>query len=110
MAEPQPGPASARLVIASGNPGKLTEYRELLAGNGLELEGLETGVAESEDGYAANATLKAEAASAATGLPALGDDSGLEVAAMAGFPGLHSARLASTQSERHRLQIGRAHV
>ena len=96
-----------RLVIASGNPGKLTEYRELLAGNGLELEGLETGVAENADSYGANARRKAEAASTATGLPALGDDSGLEVAALAGFPGLHSARLASSQDERHRLLFGR---
>ena len=94
-------------MIASANPGKLTEYRELLAGNGLELEGLETGVAENADSYGANARRKAEAASTATGLPALGDDSGLEVAALAGFPGLHSARLASSQDERHRLLFAR---
>ena len=50
--------------------------------------------------YADNARLKAEAAAAATGLWALGDDSGLEVAALDGFPGLHSARLAPTQRER----------
>ena len=62
----------------------------------VEATGLDTGVAEDGDTYAANAALKAEAASAAAGVPALGDDSGLEVAALGGFPGLHSARLAAT--------------
>ena len=90
-----------RLLIASGNPGKLSEYRELLAGCGLELAGIATGVAEDADSYAANAKLKAEAACAAAGLPALGDDSGLEVAALDGFPGVRSARLGATQQERH---------
>ena len=50
--------------------------------------------------YAANATLKAEAASARTGLPAIGDDSGVEVDALDGFPGLLSALLGPTQKER----------
>ena len=90
-----------RLLIASGNPGKLSEYRELLAGCGLELASIETGVAEDADSYAANAKLKAEAACAAAGLPALADDSGLEVAALDGFPGVRSARLGATQQERH---------
>ena len=90
-----------RLLIASGNRGKLTEYRELLARCGLELVGLETGVAEDGDSYAANATLKAEAACAAAGLPALGDDTGLEVAGLDGFPGVRSARLGVTQEARH---------
>lgn len=90
-----------RLLIASGNPGKLSEYRELLAGCGVELASIETGVAEDAGSYAANAKLKAEAACAATGLPALGDDSGLEVAALDGFPGVRSARLGVTQQERH---------
>ena len=51
--------------------------------------------------YAANAALKAEAAWRATGLPALGDDSGVEVEALGGEPGLHSRRLAPTQAERN---------
>jgi XTP/dITP diphosphohydrolase len=92
-----------RLVIASANPGKLREFRELLANCGLELEGLATGVVEDAGTYAGNATRKAEAACAAVGLPALGDDTGLEVVALEGFPGLHSARLAGTQAGRQRL-------
>lgn len=60
----------------------------------------DSGVEETGSTYADNARLKAAAAAAATGLWALGDDSGLEVAALAGFPGLHSARLAPTQRER----------
>ena len=51
--------------------------------------------------YAENAILKAAAAAEATGLPALGDDSGLEVAALAGEPGLHSRRLGRTQAARN---------
>jgi len=97
----RPRTISNRLLIASGNPGKLTEYQELLSGCGLELQGMETGVVEDADSYAGNATLKAEAACAAAGLPALGDDSGLEVAALDGFPGVRSARLGATQEERH---------
>ena len=95
-----------RILIASGNPGKLREYRELLASTGLRLEGLDTGVAEDADTYAGNATLKAEAACATGGLPALGDDTGLEVAALDGYPGLRSARVAATQEGRHRLLFG----
>jgi XTP/dITP diphosphohydrolase len=96
-----------RLVIASANPGKVREFRELLAGAGLELSGLDTGVPEDADTYAANAALKAEAASAAAGLPALGDDSGLEVAALDGYPGVRSARVAATQTERERALLER---
>jgi XTP/dITP diphosphohydrolase len=57
--------------------------------------------------YEENAVLKAEAVSVAAGLPALGDDTGLEVACLDGFPGLRSARLAPTQEERNRLLFGR---
>lgn len=60
----------------------------------------DTGIEETGGTYADNARLKAEAALRATGLWALGDDSGLEVEALDGFPGLHSARLAPTQVER----------
>jgi XTP/dITP diphosphohydrolase len=96
-----------RLVLASGNPGKLRELEELLAVAGVELSGLDTGVAEDADTYAGNAARKAEAATAAAGLPALGDDSGLEVAALDGFPGPRSARLAATQAERERMLFDR---
>ena len=58
-------------------------------------------VEETGASYAENAILKAEAAARATGSPALGDDSGLEVTALGGAPGLHSKRLAGTQPERN---------
>jgi XTP/dITP diphosphohydrolase len=89
-----------KLVLATGNAGKLGEYRELLAGTGLELVAHDTEVDEVGETYAANARLKAEAALAASGLPALGDDSGVEVDALGGFPGIRSARLGPTQEER----------
>jgi XTP/dITP diphosphohydrolase len=57
--------------------------------------------------YEANAALKAEAAAAITGRPALADDSGLEVEALGGFPGLYSARQAPTPEERNRVLLAR---
>jgi len=89
-----------RLVIASGNAGKLREYRELLANTGFELVAFDTEVDEVGETYVENARLKAETASNRSELPALGDDSGVEVEVLGGFPGLHSARLAPTQEER----------
>ncbi len=94
-------------MIASTNQGKLDEFRDLLAPSGFELEGIETDVPEDADTYSGNATLKAEAACIAAALPALGDDSGLEVEALDGLPGLRSARLGTTQEERHRLLLAR---
>jgi XTP/dITP diphosphohydrolase len=92
--------AEGRLVIASGNAGKLREYRELLAGTGFELVAFDSEVDEVGETYSDNARLKAETASSRSGLPALGDDSGVEVEALGGFPGLRSARLGPTQEER----------
>ena len=89
-----------KLVIASGNAGKLGEYRQLLAAAGLELVAYDHQVDETGSTYAENARLKAGAASSASGLPALGDDSGLEVDVLDGFPGIRSARLGPTQKER----------
>ena len=57
--------------------------------------------------YAANARLKAEAAVSRSGLPSLGDDSGVEVEALGGFPGIRSARLGPTQKERTEVLLGR---
>ena len=89
-----------RLVIATGNTGKLREYRELLAGTGIELIAFDSEVDEVGETYADNARLKAEAAVARSGLTALGDDSGVEVEALGGFPGIRSARLGPTQEDR----------
>jgi XTP/dITP diphosphohydrolase len=89
-----------RLVIASGNTGKLSEYRELLAGAGVELVAFDSEVEEVGETYADNARLKADAGAARSGLAALGDDSGVEVEALGGFPGIRSARLGPTQEER----------
>jgi XTP/dITP diphosphohydrolase len=95
-----------RLVIATGNPGKLREYEELLGAAGFEVVGCDTRVEETGSTYAENATLKAMTALEETGLPSLGDDSGIEVDALAGYPGLQSARLGSTQVERTAILLG----
>jgi XTP/dITP diphosphohydrolase len=90
--------AEPTLVLASHNPGKLAELRALLAGRPVEVvPGATLGLAEpveSGRSFAANARIKAAAAAAAAGLPALADDSGLVVAALGGRPGVRSARWA----------------
>ena len=86
----------ARLVIATGNAGKLREFRALLADLPFEVVSqTECGVApvaETGASFLENALLKARHASAVTGLPAIADDSGLEVDALGGAPGIYSAR------------------
>ncbi len=93
-------PDRPRLVIASGNAGKLREYRDLLSGAGVELVAFDTEIDEAGEAYADNARLKAESALERSGLASLGDDSGLEVEGLGGFPGIRSARLGPTQQER----------
>jgi XTP/dITP diphosphohydrolase len=87
-----------RLVIATHNEGKLRELRELLAPFGIEANSAaELGLDEPDETgttFAANARLKAQAATTMTGLPAFADDSGLSVDALGGEPGIHSARWA----------------
>ena len=92
-----------RLVLATRNAHKVVELREILAGSldraGLELVGLDAfagleDVVESGVTFADNALLKARYAAAATGLPALADDSGLAVDVLGGSPGVFSARWA----------------
>ena len=88
-----------RLVLATQNPGKRREYLAMLPELGAHLVlpaelDLDFDVPETGATYTANARLKAEALARASGLPALGDDSGLEVAALGGAPGLYSARYA----------------
>lgn len=87
-----------RIVVASGNPGKLKELCALLEDFGAELvPQSELGVPdaeESEESFADNALIKARNASRRTGLAAVADDSGLEVDALQGAPGIRSARYA----------------
>lgn len=94
-----------RLVLASGNAGKLAEMRELLGGLDYELvPHADLGIADPEEtglSFIENAILKARHASRLSGLPALGDDSGLCVDALGGAPGLYSARYAGTPSDAH---------
>jgi XTP/dITP diphosphohydrolase len=87
-----------RLVLASNNAGKLRELQAVLAPLGIQpvTQG-ELGIAEADEPYITfveNALAKARHASAASGLPALADDSGICVAALGGAPGVHSARFA----------------
>jgi XTP/dITP diphosphohydrolase len=86
------------LVIASHNPGKVREIGQLLEPYGAEVVSAgELKLPEPEEtgaSFVENARLKAHAAAAATGLPALADDSGLVVDALGGEPGIHSARWA----------------
>ena len=86
-----------KLILASNNAGKVIEFREILAGTGIEVipqreAGCDFEVDETGETFEENAFLKAEAAMKATGLPAVSDDSGLEVDALGGAPGVHSAR------------------
>jgi XTP/dITP diphosphohydrolase len=88
-----------RLVFASLNPGKVREVRDLLAGLDLEvLSAADAGVAslpeETGETFVDNALIKAAHVFLATGLPTVSDDSGLEVFALGGAPGVHSARYA----------------
>jgi len=90
---------SGRLVIATANPDKLREMAEIL--DGIRLEPVPIGelvegwdVEETGCTLEENALLKARAAAAATGLPAVADDTGLSVCALGGAPGIYSARYA----------------
>ncbi len=91
-----------RLVLASGNPGKLRELSALLGDLGYELSAQSEfdvpEVAETGTTFVENAIIKARHAAELTGLPALADDSGIEVDALAGAPGVYSARFAGPGS------------
>lgn len=96
------GQAKTRLVVASGNAGKLREFERLLSPLGFDV------VAQAELGvdsppephmtFLENALVKARHASLLTGLPALADDSGICVPALGGAPGVHSARYAEPEA------------
>ena len=98
--------SGTRLVIATHNPGKLAEIRELLAPYGIDvISAGDLGLAEPEETgttFRDNTRLKAIAAARASGLPALADDSGLVVDALEGAPGVHSARWAGPERDFHR--------
>lgn len=88
-----------RLLVATTNPGKQREFRRLLAPLGVAVVtpdelGMVLDVEEPHERYAENATAKAVAFAAASGLPSLADDSGIEVAALGWGPGVRSARWA----------------
>src|SRR3972149_12075379 len=92
-----------KLLLATGNPGKAREFKALLQDIAIDLvtlqgAGLKLEVQEVGKTYAENAALKALAYARASGLLTLGDDSGLEVEALGGAPGLYSARYAPLQA------------
>lgn len=94
-----------KLLIATNNNGKIKELHELLDDTGIDLItpaqiGLDLDVIEDGLTYAANATKKAVAFAHTSGLISLADDSGLEVDALNGEPGLYSARYGSTNGEK----------
>jgi XTP/dITP diphosphohydrolase len=95
MKQLEPG---SRLVVASHNPGKVWEIKELIAPYGFDaVSAGDLNLAEPEETeptFEGNARLKALAAATGSGLPALADDSGLEVADLDGAPGIYSARWA----------------
>jgi XTP/dITP diphosphohydrolase len=94
---------AARVILASANPGKLRELQALLAPLGFELTaqellGIES-AAETGATFLANALIKARHAAGERGLPAIADDSGIEVDALGGAPGVRSARYAGEQAD-----------
>jgi XTP/dITP diphosphohydrolase len=92
-----------KLVVATRNAGKLKEIRRLLESSGIEVLGMESfaglpEVVEDGDTFRANAEKKARAVAQWTGCLSLADDSGLEVAALGGLPGVHSAYYAGPEA------------
>ena len=93
----------ARIVLATGNPGKIRESARLVEGAGVEVVAqAEFGVGDADETgttFAENSLIKAQHAAAATGLPAIADDSGLSVDALGGAPGVYSARYAGNAGD-----------
>lgn len=94
---------AGRIVIATHNPGKLVEMRELLSPYGIDaVSAGELNLPEPEETgktFAANARIKAQAAATASGLTAFADDSGLAVDALGGAPGIYSARWGGPEKD-----------
>lgn len=104
--QPPAAPAPTTVVLATRNRGKVREILNLFASAGIQLHLLsidevapDIELREDESTFEGNALAKARQASSATGLPALADDSGLEVDALAGAPGVWSARYAGTPTQ-----------
>ncbi len=93
----------SRVVLASGNAGKLREFADMLADAGIELvpqsDFAVTPPPETAVTFIENALIKARHAARETGLAAIADDSGLEVDALGGAPGVHSARFAGAHGD-----------
>ena len=91
-----------RIVLATGNAGKVCEISELLTGTNIDVRPQsQFGVAEADEtglSFIENAIIKARNAAQHTGLPAIADDSGLEVDALDGAPGIHSSRYAGSEA------------
>ncbi|MEN8131476.1 MAG: RdgB/HAM1 family non-canonical purine NTP pyrophosphatase [Pseudomonadota bacterium] len=91
-----------RIVLASNNSGKVREFGQLLRGCGIDIQPQSVfGVTEVEEtglSFVENAIIKARHAASVSGLPAMADDSGIEVDVLAGAPGVYSARYAGPQS------------
>lgn len=91
-----------RIVLATGNDGKVREINELLAGTDIDVRPQsQFGVAEADEtglSFVENAIIKARNAAQHTGLPAIADDSGLEVDVLDGAPGIHSSRYAASEA------------
>lgn len=102
-----------KFVLASHNPGKLKEMQEVLGQLGVEVVlqpqlGIQVDVEETGTTFAENALLKTQAVCAASGLPAISDDSGLCVDALNGAPGVYTARYGGeglTDEQRYRLLL-----
>ena len=93
-----------KIVLASHNKGKIQEVTDILAPFGIEVEPIPEDFPEIEedgDSFEENAKIKARAVCKATGLPAVGDDTGLVIDALDGFPGIHSARWAGPNVSAH---------
>ena len=100
--------AGDRLLFASHNRGKIEEVQELMAPHGVTVTtaaalGL-VGPAETETSFLGNARIKAHVAAKAAGLPALADDSGIEIEALGGAPGIYTADWAETPQGRDYVQ------
>jgi XTP/dITP diphosphohydrolase len=96
-----------KIAVASTNPGKAREIGDLLRDVADVVPAAGVAYPPEGDDYAANAVAKARAAAAATGRPAVADDSGLEIEAFASWPGPISARIGATDAERRAVVLRR---